>query len=156
MRFKSGIAVTHHTGRLIGFCSVDDGVLGFDNLCNSEPELATHVIVFMARGMMCGANVPFIWYPFKSLTAMQLYKVVWKATRILKDLGLKVRAWVCDGAAYRKLYNNHEGLGLDFDGLRHLIYFICDVPHLLKTVRNNLETPVVIKGQRIFFCQENP
>ena len=69
---------------------------------------------------------------------------------MLEDLGLKVRAWVSDGASpNRKFFRIHEGIGGQYMGVtyycvnryathRHL-YYICDVPHLVKTVRNNVE-----------------
>lgn len=94
-RTKSGIAVSISTGRLIGSCSSENYDFGLDALNvseNNEPELATHVMVFMVRGMMNKLNVPFIWYLCKSMSAVQLYNVVWKSKRALEDLGLKVTA----------------------------------------------------------------
>ena len=72
MKIKSGIAVSRQTGKLLGFCSVEGYDLGIDNLnsLESEPELTSHNMVFMVRGIMCKANVPFVWYPCKSLLAL--------------------------------------------------------------------------------------
>ena len=75
---------------------------------------------------------------------------MWKATRTLECLGLRVRAWTCDGAsANRKFFQMHEAVGVGtYQGITYsivnrydhdrVIYFICNAPHLIKTVRNHL------------------
>ena len=81
-------------------------------------------------------------------TADQLFPLVWEATRILECVGFKVRAWVCDGASpTRKFFkSNHLELeagivylAINRFELSRKIYFMSDVPHLLKTTRNDLE-----------------
>lgn len=155
MKIKSGLAVAKKTGKLVGFCHFENGDMDFDNLaCNKlsghkEKEVATHIMVLMVRGILSHVNIPFLWYPCKTFSSLQLLNVVWKATRSLEDLGLKVCAWVCDGAATnRTFFSYHKKLGLQYKGVTYStvnrvnnspIYFICDVPHLLKTVRNNVE-----------------
>lgn len=154
MKIKSGLAVSSKTGKLVGFCHSDSDDTDFgamlDKNIDSSVEVATHIMVLMVRGIMTRVNIPFIWYPCKSFTSLQLLGIVWKATRVLEYTNLKVRAWVCDGASSnRSLFKMHEQIGLDFENVtyctrnrydrRRFIYYICDVPHLLKTVRNNLE-----------------
>ena len=69
---------------------------------------------------------------------------------MLEELGLRVRAWTYDGATpNRRFFKVHEAVGGSYQGITYCtvnkyasdrpIYFICDVPHLIKTVRNNLE-----------------
>ena len=157
IRIKSGLAVAKGSGKIIGFCSLDnvneelEKLSDVDRATAREPELATHIIVFMVRGIMCKANLPFLWYPCAGFNADQLWGVVWKATRTLECLGLRVRAWTCDGASSnRKFFQMHEAVGVGtYQGITYsivnrydhdrVIYFICDAPHLIKTVRNNLE-----------------
>ena len=171
VRIKSGLAVSKKTGKLVGFCHIENSDMDYEklfgNACNStEPEVATHLMVLMVRGICSHVNIPFLWYPCKTFTSLQLTKIIWDATQCLEDLDLKVRAWVCDGATTnRTFFGFHNKLGLQYNGVTYCtlnrcdnsryIYFICDVPHLLKTVRNNLEnshghssTKSLIKGGR--------
>ena len=155
MKIKSGLVITKGSGRVVGFTSLDEVSEELSKLSQldskqKEPELATHIIVFMVRGLMVRVNMPFIWYPCVGIRVEQLLSAVWFATRTLQNLGLQVRAWVCDGATpNRKLFKVHERVGGQYQGLTYYtenryapdqkIFFVCDVPHLLKTVRNNLE-----------------
>jgi hypothetical protein len=75
-----------------------------------------------------------------------MYFTAWKAVLFLEEAGFHVRAMTCDGAsANRKFFRLHN-MGEDVtyyaphptrDGEK--LYFICDVPHLIKTTRNNWE-----------------
>ena len=83
------------------------------------------------------------------LTGDQLFPVVWEATRVLESIGFKVRNWVCDVAAPNRRFFLINGLEEEKRGRQYWtvnryaskgkIFFISDVPHLLKTTRNNLE-----------------
>ena len=99
---------------------------------------------------MAHFNLPFMWYPCCGFLSEHLWEAVWKATRVLEDLGLQVHAWVCDGASpNRKLFRIHKNVGGQYKDNTYYtvnrydrtrkIFFICDPPHLLKTTRNNLE-----------------
>ena len=82
-------------------------------------------------------------------TGDQLFPVVWEATRVLESIGFKVRNWVRDGAAPNRRFFLINGLEEEKRGRQYWtvnsyapkrkIFFISDVPHLLKTTRNNLE-----------------
>ena len=98
MKVRSGLVITKGSGRVVGFTALDDvsreleKLSELDSGCRKEPELASHITVFMVRGLMVHANVPFIWYPCLGMTADQLWGAVWYATRTLQYLGLRVRA----------------------------------------------------------------
>ena len=156
MKIRSGLVISKSSGKVIGFTSLDTvshelGMLSqLGSSKEAEPELATHILVFMVRGLMVHVNLPFMWYPCQGFNADQLWGAVWGATRTLQNLGLSVRAWVCDGATpNRKFFRVHEGYGGKYQRITYYtenryapgqrIYFICDVPHLLKTLRNNFE-----------------
>ena len=121
MQVKSGLAVSKNTGKLVGFCETGCSELGLNGLLQcKEPELATHILVLMVRGLMTKADILFIWFPDKTFTNLQLSSVVWRATRTLEDLGLKVRAWVCDGASSnRKFFSMHHLTGLSCQGITY-------------------------------------
>ena len=156
MKIKSGIVTSSSTGRLVGFCDKGNFNEELKNLSevvankSSEPDVASHILVFMVRGKMAHYNLPFMWYPCCGFLSEHLWEAVWKATRILEDLGLPVRGWVCDGASLnRKFFRIHKTVGGQYKGHTYYttnrydrsrkIFFICDPPHLLKTTRNNLE-----------------
>ena len=84
-------------------------------------------------------------------------------------IGFKVGALVSDGASpSRRLYRIHklaDGTNVSPDGVTYWawnlydnerkIYFFCDVPHLMKTLRNNLENSHGHKNTRyllVSFC----
>ena len=104
---------------------------------------------------------------------MQLFSLFWKAVGILElSVGLKVVAVMCDGASSnRKYFKMHFSLTEEEDinsnvdvtyrtdnlfadvGDKRFIYFISDVPHLIKTARNNLSHSGTGKSNRYMWNQ---
>ena len=106
------------------------------------------MLSFYVRGIFTNVNFPYAHFPTRGATAGELYPLVWDAILHLEMLGLKVMAVTCDGAATnRKFFKMHK-LSSDLEGStfyktenlyseeKRFIYFISDVPHLIKTVRN--------------------
>ena len=100
----------------------------------------------MVRGICSRLCVAFGHHTSTGFTADQLFPLVWEATRILECIGFKLRAWVCDGASpnckFLKINHLGQGAGIVYSTINRFepsrkIYFISDVPHLLKTTRNN-------------------
>ena len=153
IKIKSGLAYKRSSGKLIGFTEMGDlneEVARFRHSCDEsrdadERDFATYVNVFMVRGLCSSLCYPFGYHAGLGFTADQLFPLVWEATRVLEAIGFKVCAWTCDGASpNRKFFkinachdDNHWTWNI-YD-LRRKIYFISDPPHLLKTLRNNLE-----------------
>ena len=100
----------------------------------------------------------YIKYPLGYLSSCRfdsthLFPVFWHATSVLEMVGFKVDAMVSDGASpNRIIYLLHQladGSNLSNDGVVYLvwnrydksrkIFFVRDIPHLMKTLRNNLE-----------------
>lgn len=90
---------------------------------------------------------PFGYFASLGFTSDQLYPCVWEATYVLEAIGFYVRAFISDGASpNRKFYKimvtpdigntywTNNLLSLD-----RKIFFISDVPHLIKTTRNCFE-----------------
>ena len=136
---------------MIGFVDVGDinnQLLQFERKCNvdhdSVPPLGTHMLTL--RGVLSDLEFPYAQFTSSSVTADQLYSLVWGCVRRLEACGFKVIALTCDGASpNRKFYkllqmNNVDGPHYktinpySTDGLP--LYLISDPPHLLKTVRN--------------------
>ena len=155
VKIKSGLVVSRGSGKLVGFTCLDNfsysQLEALSNLdkATHEPQLASHLLVFMVRSLTTRVNLPFMWYPCTGYNSSQLWGSVWNATSSLEELGLKVRAWVCDGATSNRRFFKLHKCGLDYEGIQFCtrnryamdrnIYFLCDVEHLLKTTRNNLE-----------------
>ena len=81
------------------------------------------------------------------LTGLQLYDIIWGGIRRLLEVGIHVLCLVCDGGKpNRRFFRNH----LSKEGTRNgivykvrnmydptkFVYFMSDVPHLIKTTRN--------------------
>ncbi|XP_078339128.1 uncharacterized protein LOC111100775 [Crassostrea virginica] len=143
----------HNTGELVGY--VDLGSVG-NQLCELERVLkrktrcssdgvAKFVLVLMVRGVTSDLKFPFAAFSTAGVTADFLYPIVWKAISILEvTVKVKVLFCTCDGAsANRRFFKLHAREGDNFihktinphDTTRE-IFFISDVPHLLKTARN--------------------
>ncbi|XP_065675289.1 uncharacterized protein LOC136091541 [Hydra vulgaris] len=121
----------------------------------------------MARGIFSSLCYYFGHFASEGFKSDQIYSCAWNAIMILESIGLKVRAIVSDGAtANRKFYNLHKmedssniSEGVVYWTLNHCaperkIFFICDVPHLLKTTRNNLENSHWNKKSRNLMYKE--
>ena len=160
MKIKSGLVFSRSTGTIIGFTELGQISDEIDSLERSLQKdrkkvrpLATHVLAIMIRGFFNHFNLPIGFYATRSATAEQLFAIIWEAVGVMEMVGFNVHAFVCDGAsANRKFFNMHklkDGSNVSSDGVVYWahnrfapgrkIYFYSDVPHLLKTLRNNLE-----------------
>ena len=127
--------------------SVNDEILTFQNNIEQKDTqvFANYVNVFMARGIFTNLTYPFGYHASTGLSGDQLTPLIWEATRILELIGFNVRAWTSDGASpNRKCFDINAGKDSyftenPFSIVHKKIYFFSDVPHLLKTTRNNLE-----------------
>ena len=61
-------------------------------------SFATHVIVYMARGIFTNLAYPFGYFFSTGFTAAQLYPCTMEATRVLTAIGFRVCVFVSDGA----------------------------------------------------------
>ena len=153
MKVKAGLAFSVRSGKVIGFTDVGslaNEVADFERKCRgeSEPAVASHVLVLMVLGIFSSLHAPVGYYPSTGVSSDQLYPCMWEAIVFLELAGFQVRALVSDGASpNRKFYRLHSSEATTeatyftanpCDPDRH-VFFICDVPHLVKTTRNNWE-----------------
>ena len=168
MKVKSGLVFSRNTGQLVGFTELGQISEEISVLERSlegalkEKPLATHMLCIMIRGYFKHFNLPIGLYPTNSVDAEQLFTIIWEAVHVVEAIGLHVHSFVSDGAsANRKFYEMHrledsanvspEGLvywAWNRYDLTRKIYFFSDPPHLLKTLRNNLENSGGNKGTR--------
>ena len=157
MKIKSGLAYSKTTGQIVGFTDLGEinDEIDFFSRCvegeDRERDIASHVIVFMARGICSNLHYPIGHFASVGFDSQQLVPCVWEAVKILEAIGLKVVSFTSDGATpNRKFYRLHKMTnGANAGSIVHWvtnpfspdrkIFFISDAPHLLKTTRNNLE-----------------
>ena len=109
----------------------------------------------MVRGIVASFCYPFAYFASTGFTSSQLYPCTLEATGVLESLGFFVHAFVSDGASPNRRFYKLMCIEMDniywtvspFDEERK-IYFISDVPHLLKTTRNCLENSFCNKQSR--------
>ena len=118
--------------------------------------MSTYFLIFMVRGVFTSLVYPFVYYAGQGFSSDQLYPCVWESVRVLEAINLKVLFFTSDGASpnrrFYRLHMMHDQENRSDDGViywcwnrytktgeRRKIYFICDVPHLIKTIRNNIE-----------------
>ena len=165
MHIKEDLIFDKLTGELKGFINLGnindhllrletsskDGSIMEQTDSNHLPALANSVLTFMVRGIFINLRFPYAHFPCKNLTGDELYPLVWEAIQCLELCGFKVLATICDGAANNCQFihmhgtpksslvyktKNHYSMEKD----RHL-YFMIDVPHLMKTACNCWSNP---------------
>ena len=160
IKVKDKLVYNRANGELIGFVELGDINTAFHNI-ESEPtdtstvdskQIASHALCFMARSLTSKNCLPVAQFATNSLTADQLFNMFWEVVGALETEGIHVRCSISDGAATnRKFYMMHSN---DFpedpvvhrcintfteDTEHNTLYFVSDVPHLLKTTRNCVE-----------------
>ena len=150
MKVKDDLIFDKHTCELVGFTNVGKVNNHLDkveqlctNECVSHSSIATHMLLLMVRGLLSNLEFPYAHFTTRGITADHLYPIVWEAVQHLEYCGFNVIAFCCDGASpNRKFYNMHRTSTSfvyktpnPFCEDRE-IFFICDVPHLIKTTRN--------------------
>ena len=136
-----------NTGELIGFTDSGEPDINIGTLKNFD--LPTHVLVFSLRGMKFDLKYSFGYSATKGLVGFQLMPIFWRAVIILEiTCKLPVIVVVCDVASCnRNFFRMHSKMSSDLEvvhKVRNLfaperwIWFLSDVPHLIKTLRNCL------------------
>ena len=150
VKIKEDLVFNKHTGELIGFTNIgelNECLFKFEQACRGEieqPQLATHMLVFMVSGLLSDLQFPYVQFPTDSITADQLYSLVWECVRHLEAIEFKVLAITCDGASpNRKFFRLHDKpselvykTANVYSADSRPLFFLSDVPHLIKTVRN--------------------
>ena len=156
MQIKSNLVYHKATGKLIGFTEMGDineefRIFG-SSLTESSTDLidrefATHVLVYMVRGLFSSLLCPFGYFASNGMRSSQLYTCTLEAVRVLSAINFQVRALVSDGAAANRKF--YEIMAIDNEKNFYWtwnphssplkLYFFSDVPHLLKTTRNCFE-----------------
>ena len=152
VKIKEGIVYDKESCSVMGFVdlgSVSNAFLNYERSMKGNDHVthsvATHMLVFMVRGIFIRLNFPYAQYPTSDVSAGLLYPIVWEVIRSLECAGLKVVSLTGDkAAANRRFFSMHQSPDSNlcykvpnpYSVEERSIYFISDVPHLIKTTRN--------------------
>ena len=157
MKIREDLVFDKHSCELVGFVNlgeINNVLTEFERQCKGETDavvdedaVATHMLTFMVRGIFTKLEFPYAQFPTRGVTADKLFPIVWDAVRNLEECGLKVMVITCDGASpNRKFFKMHKAARKPhevvyktpnpFSEDKRDIFFISDVPHLIKTTRN--------------------
>ena len=166
VKIKEDLVYNKHTGELIGYIDLDrvsNELLNIGDAINQgQKQVAKYMLVIMVRGICSGLQYPLAAFATAGITADFLYPIIWEAITIVQlTVGLKVLFICCDGASpNRKFFTLHSAIR-DKDTYfvknpvtEENIYFISDVPHLLKTVRNCFSNSFAHKRSRQLWNEE--
>ena len=109
--------------------------------------LQLFLLYCMYAGVFTDLEYPYAHFQTSGITGDELYPLVWEAIHQLEAIGFFVICLVCDGASSnRKFFKLHGQYGLKkgvvykavnrYSEDKRDIYFMSDVPHLIKTIRN--------------------
>ena len=123
----------------------EESLTADDDDHSKNPLVAKHMLVFMVRGVFIKLQFPYAQYPTCGLTADVLFPL-WEVIRNLEAAGYKVISLTGDkGSCNTKFFRLHNKIAKSevtykvpnpYTSEKRDIYFISDVPHLIKTVRN--------------------
>ena len=145
-KIKEDLVYNKHNGEMIGYTrlsDIDNHFHALEQGSTPEPELATHMLMIMVRGLFSSMKFPYVQFSTRSLTGSDIFSIFWNAVEQLELLGFRVMAVICDGAAsnrrFFKIHGNADTYKVKNPYSKEsdrFIYFVSDVPHLMKTTRN--------------------
>ena len=149
VKIKEDLVYDKHLCQIIGFVNlgeVNNQLLELERSEKGKPEecIAKNMIVFMVRNLFAKLEYPYAQFPCSSLSADLIFPLVWDCVKRLESLGFYVMALTADGAScnrkFFKMHSSEEALTYKTQNVysknKRPIFFISDVPHLVKTVRN--------------------
>jgi len=101
------VVYNKYTDQLVGFIALDsvsDHILEFERVCQSngttrKPDLASHMLVLLVRGIWTGLKFPHAQFPTTGAVFHQLYPTVMEAVMRLEIMGFKVISLISDGSS---------------------------------------------------------
>lgn len=156
MYISQNLVFQKSRGKLMGYTSLDTIESEMKNMekwidateeVEPDEAVASKVLVYMVKGVSNGIKEVVATYAVATLSANQLYDWTWHIIGDLERHGIAVVAVVCDGSSVNRAFiKKHKPAtvhpsGIIFDTWNKAargrkLYFLSDVPHLLKTIRN--------------------
>ena len=156
VKTKESLVFDKHETEVVGFVDMGDinnKLADLEKECSTNhqhPTIATHMLVLMVRGVFTGLRFSYAHFPVTNSKAEVLFEIVWEAIERIEHKKLKVIVVTADGASSnRKMFRMHgEYLSCQpynpvykttnrYSEEGRPLFFMSDVPHLLKTTRNN-------------------
>lgn len=131
----------------ISYNEYHDQVIGFEDLGvgPTEPKVAKEMLVFMVRGDFTNWKCAISYYPSKSaISGDKLKNLIIKNIDMLTKIGFQVNNVITDLGTSNQLALKMLGVTTDKPFIyhqNHKIYFIYDICHIVKCVRNSLCRP---------------
>ena len=153
------------SGELIGYTSlnnVDNELKTLDEYFNNpgatvKPEVATKILCYLVKGVASGIKEVVASYAVNSVSPKQMYSWTWKLISTLERCGVRIIAFICDGCAINRAFIKMHTPSHDVRKSKVVyatvnkaaperqLFFVSDVPHLLKTLRNSfLARPLLL------------
>lgn len=151
VKIKEDLVYSKHTSEIIGFVDLGEVNNQLNSMADiagefNPDQVATHMLVFMVRGLFTNLEFPYAQFATRSTATSELAFMVWDVIRNLEICEFKVIALSCDGASTnRSFFKLHSTSNKQQPAYKtknpytnedRNIYFISDVPHLMKTTRN--------------------
>jgi len=146
------------TGKIVGYVNISDVDAELEELQkyledptetkteSKKKPVASKALTFLIKGVSNGIKEAVASYAVDVLTKEQFYRWSWEVITKLERAGIAIIAFTSDGSPINRAFIKMnkpatEGCGFTFDTVNKAaperrIYFIADVPHLLKTIRN--------------------
>ena len=116
LKLRESLVYDKHSAQVVGFVHLGE----VDNQINelekdgANPDIATHMLCLMVRGVFSGIHFPYAHFSTTEVTRTSLFSIVWEAIERLERLGFKVIGLTGDGASpNRKLFSLHSVRGKD-------------------------------------------
>lgn len=135
-----------------------DIIEGFEDLgpLDRYPKLVKHALVIMVRGLYTNRKFPLCYFLTNNgVKGNDLVAFLRYSVKEIVNIGLLPTALICDqGSQNRKLFSLLGGTEInpttEIYGTK--LYLIYDIPHLFKSIRNNLlNGDIEIKNKKIVF-----
>nr|XP_006814580.1 PREDICTED: uncharacterized protein LOC102809633 [Saccoglossus kowalevskii] len=168
LKIQADLVFEKSSGKLVGFVDINNFnnslAMYEKNLDDGpvKPDIATYMLVFMVRGVCLHLNYPLAHFPTTSITSDFLFPLVWEAIEVLEMYDFKVMVSTSDGASpNRRFYKIHQSEDpeelITYRTPNHyaddgrFLYFMSDVPHLIKTTRNCWANSVSHNNKRLLW-----
>lgn len=121
-----------------------DMVAGFENYGHmTSNRIAGYGLVFMIRGIFHNWKLPIgYFFSEKGTPATKLKQLLFECMDLLHEIGLKLKAVICDQGCNNQSLFKMLGISLNKPHIKYHdenIHFLFDAPHLIKCIRNNLQ-----------------
>lgn len=154
VKVKEGLVFDQSTWELVGFTDLGSDEADLKDFMretdvptgNTNAGLATHVLQFFFKSLFANFEYPCAYFLTKGVKSPQLNDMFWEGVSVLHSLDFQILLTCCDGAASNRAFikmntknGDSQSEGYNFFSQCPL-FFMTDPPHLIKKLRNNLNS----------------